>query len=152
MRMPVGSQPSTLPAWCSETTPVIWSSTTTTSSTSPRHWLANMPIVAEPQPTRIRLSRTPSTTGAAPASTTTVAPPSIASSTGSRLQSPSSAAQVARPSAFEPPVRCPTPPSDSIWLPYSAVVTWPTASPPLRTTARSAPRWRSVSSFTLTPQ
>ena len=43
---------------------------------------------------------------------------------------------MARPSAFEPPVRCPTPPSDSICEPYSAVVTWPIASPSARTMAR----------------
>ena len=36
---------------------------------------------------------------------------------------------MAWPSAFEPPVRCETPPSESICEPYSAVVTWPTGSP-----------------------
>ena len=76
---------------------------------------ANMPMVAEPQPTRMRCSVTPSTIGGRPAWATSVAPPSTASSTGSRLQSARRAAQVARPSAFEPPVRCSTPPSESIW-------------------------------------
>ena len=47
----------------------------------------------------------PSMTGAFPACTTTSTPPSIESSTGSLLQSASSASQVARPSALEPPVR-----------------------------------------------
>ncbi len=42
----------------------MWSSTTTTSSTLPCHCLANMPMVAEPQPTRMRSSVTPLTTGA----------------------------------------------------------------------------------------
>jgi hypothetical protein len=41
--------------------------------------LANMPIVADPQPTRIRSSRSPLMTGAAPAWTMTVSPPSIVS-------------------------------------------------------------------------
>ena len=111
-----------------------------------------MPMVAEPQPTRMRASTVPSTTGGAPASTTTVEPPSTVSSTGLALHRSSSAAQVALPSALEPPVRCLTPPSDSICEPYSPVVTWPTASPPARTVAASGPRWRSVSIFTLTPQ
>ena len=53
-----------LPAWCSDSTPVMWSSTTTTSSTWPTHCGAKMPIVAEPQPTRMRRSSTPSTIGA----------------------------------------------------------------------------------------
>src|SRR3954453_5775963 len=39
------------PAWCSVSTPVMWSSTTTTSSTWPCHCRAKMPIVAEPQAT-----------------------------------------------------------------------------------------------------
>ena len=60
--------------------------------------------------------------------------------------------EVALPSALEPPVRWSTPPSDSICEPYSAVVTWPMASPLARTVAASGPRWRSVSSFTLAPQ
>ena len=127
--MPVGRQSRTRPAWCSETTPVMASSTTTTSSTRPAHWLANMPIAAEPQPTRIRVSGTPSTTGGRPAATVRLAPPSIASSTGSREQSASRVSRVALPSALEPPVRWSTPPSDSICEPYSAVVTWPMASP-----------------------
>ena len=101
----------------------MWSSTTTTSSTSPRHWLANMPIVAEPQPTRILCSAAPSITGGLPASTTTVAPPSMASSTGLRLHRSISVSQVTRPSDLEPPVRWLTPPSDSICEPYSLVVT-----------------------------
>jgi hypothetical protein len=63
-----------------------------------------------------------------------------------------SVAQVTRPSDLLPPVRWWTPPSDSIWLPYSAVVTWPMASPWARTVAPSGPRKRSVSIFTLTPQ
>src|SRR6266496_3675722 len=63
---------SSLPAWCSLRTPVMWSSTTTTSSTLPCHCLANMPMVAEPQPTRIRSSATPLTIGGRPACTTTV--------------------------------------------------------------------------------
>ena len=83
----------------------MWSSTTTTSSTRPRHCDANMPIVAEPQPTRMRCSSLPSITGGLPASTITVAPPSIASSTGFLLQRSSSVSQVTRPSDFEPPVR-----------------------------------------------
>jgi hypothetical protein len=51
------------------------------------------------------------------------------------------------PAVAEPP------PTDSICEPYSAVVTWPTSSPPAaRTAARSGPRCRSVSIFTFTPQ
>ena len=76
----------------------------------------------------------------------------MASSTGSLFTSASMASQVTRPSALEPPVRCATPPSDSICEPYSPVVTWPTASPSARTVACSSPMWRSVSIFTLTPQ
>ncbi len=150
--MPVSGMSSILPAWCSDNTPVMWSSTTTTSSTLPSHCLANMPMVAEPQPTRMRSSRTPLTTGDCPACTSTVTPSSMVISTGSPLHSAISASQVTRPSFFEPPVRWLTPPSDSICEPYSPVVTWPTASPSTRTVAVSGPRWRSVSIFTLTPQ
>ncbi len=57
------------------------------------------------------------------------------SSTASPLHSASRAAQVALPSRLLPPVRCRTPPRESIWLPYSAVVTWPTCSPSARTAA-----------------
>src|SRR5258705_10143159 len=59
--MPVSGISSSLPAWCSDRTPVMWSSTTTTSSTLPCHCFANMPMVAEPQPTRMRSSGTPLT-------------------------------------------------------------------------------------------
>ena len=83
----------------------MWSSTTTTSSTLPCHCLANMPIVAEPQPTRMRSSATPLTIGGYPACTTTVAPPSIVSSTGLQLERSISVSQVTRPSFLEPPVR-----------------------------------------------
>src|SRR6266403_1313531 len=55
----------------------MWSSTTTTSSTLPCHCFANMPMVAEPQPTRMRSSGTPFTIGGYPACTTTVAPPIV---------------------------------------------------------------------------
>ena len=60
----------------------MWSSTTTTSSTLSPHCLANMPIVAEPQPTRMRSSSLPLMIGALPACTITLAPPSTTSSTG----------------------------------------------------------------------
>ena len=103
----------------------MWSSTTTTSSTRPCHCLANMPMVAEPQPTRIRSSRAPSTRGGRPDWTSTVAPPSMASVTAPPLHSASSVSQVTRPSRFAPPVRWWTPPSESICEPYSPVVTWP---------------------------
>ncbi len=99
-----------------------------------------MPMAAEPQPTRMRSSRAPLTMGGSPDCTTTVEPPSMASSTASRLQSASSASQVTTPSFLLPPVRWCTPPSDSICEPYSAVVTWPTASPFSRTDACSGPR------------
>jgi hypothetical protein len=59
---------------------------------------------------------------------TIATPPSICRSTACRLHRCKSASQVARPSFFEPPVRWCTPPRLSIWLPYSPVVTWPTAS------------------------
>src|SRR4029453_4040796 len=65
----------------SESTPVMWSSTTTTSSTLPYHCLANMPIVAEPQPTRIRSSILPLITGGVPARAMPVAPALTASPT-----------------------------------------------------------------------
>ena len=55
------------PAWCSVSTPVMWSSTTTTSSATPSNCRAKMPIAAEPQPTRMRCSSTPLTIGARPA-------------------------------------------------------------------------------------
>ena len=54
------------PAWCSVSTPVMWSSTTTTSSATPSNWRAKMPTAAEPQPTRMRFSSTPLTIGGAP--------------------------------------------------------------------------------------
>ena len=63
----VGNVRGTCPAWCSDSTPVMWSSTTTTSSTWPSHCWANMPMVAEPQPTRMRSSGTPLTIGGLPA-------------------------------------------------------------------------------------
>ena len=118
----------------------MWSSTTTTSSAWPNHCGAKMPIVAEPQPTRIRFSSTPSTTGGLSAATTTEAPPSICSSTGSRLPSAIIMSQATRPSFFEPPVRWCTPPSARNCEPYSIVLTWPTASPRWRTVACSGPR------------
>ena len=127
----------------------MWSSTTTASSTCPYHCCAKMPTAAEPQPTRMRCSSTPLTTGARPACSCSCAPPSICSSTGSRLPSAIIMSQVMRPSFLEPPVRWCTPPSDSICEPYSAVVTWPTASPLQRTVACSGPSQRSVSIFTL---
>ena len=111
-----------------------------------------MPMAAEPQPTRIRCSSTPLTIGALPACITTVAPSSMETSTASRLQSLRSVSQVTRPSFLEPPVRCSTPPRDSIREPYSLVITWPTGSPSTRTTARSWPMKRSGSIFTFTPQ
>src|SRR5258708_30619597 len=130
----------------------MWSSTTTTSSTLPSHCLANMPIVAEPQPTRMRSSCTPSTTGGLPAWTTTLAPSSICNSTALPLHKFNSESHVAVPSCRLPPVQCPTPPSDSICEPYSLVVTWPTASPCARTVLHSAPKRRPVAIFTLPPQ
>ena len=150
--MPAGRIPSTRPAWCSVRTPVMWSSTTITSSAWPSHCLAKMPAVAEPQPTRMRLSGRPSTSGARPACTATSWPPSIVIVTGSPEQRRSSVSQVVLPSFLEPPVRWRTPPMESICEPYSAVVTWPTSSPATRTAARSGPRCRSVSIFTFTPQ
>jgi len=111
-----------------------------------------MPIVAEPQPTRMRVSGLPSTIGAWPAWTTTPWPPSMVSSTASPLPSFSIVSQVVLPSFLEPPVRWRTPPMESICEPYSAVVTWPTCSPLTRIAAVSGPRWRSVSIFTLRPQ
>ena len=81
-----------------------------------------------------------STTGGRSACTTTVEPSSIASSTASRLHSAKRASQVTTPSFLLPPTRWCTPPSDSICEPYSAVVTWPTASPLTRTAACSGPR------------
>ena len=86
------------PAWCSVSTPVMWSSTTITSSTWPSHCCAKMPMVAEPQPTRMRSSRVAvdDRRPRRPAPRT-VAPPSIASSTASPLHSASSASQVTCP-------------------------------------------------------
>ena len=81
-----------------------------------------------------------------------MAPSSISTSTGAREQRSSSAWQVIVPSRLLPPVRWRTPPSASICEPYSAVVTWPIGSPSQRTAARSGPRKRSVSIFTLSPQ
>ena len=111
-----------------------------------------MPIVAEPQPTRIRSSTTPLITGGWPACRSNSDPSSTVSSAGSPLQSARSVSMVATPSRLEPPVRWFTPPSESICDPYWPVVTWPTASPRARTSCRSAPTWRSVSIFTSTPQ
>ena len=111
-----------------------------------------MPMVAEPQPALMRRSSTPFTSGARPACATTVAPPSMASSTASRLHSASSVSQVIRPALRVPPVSWFTPPMASIWEPYSAVVTCPTGSPSARMVAHSGPRWRSVSIFTFAPQ
>ncbi len=111
-----------------------------------------MPIVAEPQPTRIRSSRTPFTIGGWPDCTTSAAPLSTASSTASPLLSASSASQVARPCFLPPPVRWLTPPRESICEPYSPVITCPIGSPWARTRLRSGPTWRSVSNFTFTPQ
>ena len=76
-RMPLGGTSRHLPAWCSLSTPVMWSSTTITSSTWPCHCRAKMPMAAEPQPTRIRRSGVPSTMGAAPACSTSLGPPSM---------------------------------------------------------------------------
>ena len=139
-RMPAGRMPRTRPAWCSVRTPVMWSSTTITSSAWPSHCLAKMPAVAEPHPTRMRLSGVPSTTGALPACTTTSCPPSMRSETGSPAQSRSIVSQAALPSFLEPPVRWRTPPTESICEPYSAVVTWPTSSPPPRAPRRARGR------------
>jgi putative Ca2+/H+ antiporter (TMEM165/GDT1 family) len=72
--------------------------------------------------------------------------------TAAPLARASKASQVATPAFLAPPVRWWTPPRLSIWLPYSAVVTWPICSPPARTAAVSGPRWRSVSIFTFRPQ
>ncbi len=151
-RMPAGRKSRKRPAWCSVSTPVMWSSTTITSSAWPAHCGAKMPMVALPQPTRIRASSTPSITGGWPDCTRRLAPPSTVSSTAPRLASVSIAVQVATPSRLLPPVRWRTPPRLSIWLPYSAVVTCPTCSPPTRTGAHSGPIWRSVSIFTFRPQ
>ena len=128
------------PAWCSVSTPVMWSSTTITSSTCPCHCCANIPTVAEPQPARMRCSSTPLTTGARPACATTVLPPSMASSTASQLHSASSVSQVIRPALRVPPVSWFTPPIASICEPYSAMVTCPTGSPSARMVAHSGPR------------
>ena len=111
-----------------------------------------MPIVAEPQPTRIRASRIPSITGGCPAWIVRCAPSSTASSTAPPLQSASSASQVTRPVFLPLPVRWWTPPSESICEPYSPVITCPIGSPSARTRLRSGPIWRSVSIFTFTPQ
>ena len=138
--MPEGRMSRQRPAWCSVSTPVMWSSTTTTSSTQPYSCLAKMPMVAEPQPTRMRCSSTPLTMGARPACTTICEPPSMASSTGCLLPSACIISTVTRPSFLLPPVRWCTPPSDSICEPYSAVVTCPTTSPRQRTFACSGPR------------
>ena len=117
----------------------MWSSTTITSSTWPCHCFANMPMVAEPQPTRMRSSLTPSITGGAPAWIVMLAPPSTVRSTASLLHSRNIVRQVTLPSFLLPPVRWRTPPSASICEPYSAVVTWPTCSPSQRTGAVSGP-------------
>ena len=58
-------------------TPVMWSSTTITSSTWPSHCWAKMPMVAEPQPTRMRSSASPLMTGALAGLHGESAPPSI---------------------------------------------------------------------------
>src|SRR6185295_6624860 len=47
-RMPAGGIASTRPDWCSVSTPVMWSSSTITSSRRPSHCCANMPAAAEP--------------------------------------------------------------------------------------------------------
>ena len=96
-------------------------------------------MVAEPQPTRIRSSCRPLMTGARPAWITALAPPSTSTSSASLFSSLSSESQVTRPSFFDPPVRCRTPPKDSICEPYSAVVTCPICSPSARTAAVSGP-------------
>ena len=140
------------PAWCSVSTPVMWSSTTTTSSATSKNCCAKMPIVAEPQPTRMRCSSTPSTIGARAACTVSTAPPSICNCAGCLLHSASRVSTVTRPSFLLPPVMWCTPPSESICEPYSAVVTWPTTSPWQRTGACSGPSQRSVSIFSLTLQ
>src|SRR6218665_2313174 len=70
MRMPEGFMPRQRPAWCSVSTPVMCSSTTTTSSAWPPHWPAKIPITAQPPPAppppRGRGSATPLTMGARP--------------------------------------------------------------------------------------
>ena len=86
IEIPVLSQPNTFPAWCSETTAVIWSSTITTSSTKPLHWDANIPTVAEPQPTLILFSLASLMMGGFPAWTIIFEPLSIVNSTASLLQ------------------------------------------------------------------
>ena len=74
-----------------------------------------MPIVAEPQPTRMRCSGTPSMTGAVPELHDHRGAALDPSSTACRWQSASIVSQVTTPSFFEPPVRWRTPPSESIW-------------------------------------
>ncbi len=66
----------------------MWSSTTITSSAWPSHWLAKMPIVAEPQPTRMRRSAHARRRSAAGRTgRPRDAPPSMVSSTASALAS-----------------------------------------------------------------
>ena len=64
-----------------------------------------LPMVAEPQPTRIRSSRTPSTIGGCEACTTTLAPPSISSSAALPLHRLRRVSHVTVPSWRLPPVR-----------------------------------------------
>ena len=152
IEIPVLSQPNTFPAWCSETTAVIWSSTITTSSTKPLHWDANIPTVAEPQPTLILFSLTSLIIGGFPAWTIIFEPLSIVNSTASLLQRFIITSHVILPSILELPVKWSTPPSDIIWDPYSLVITWPTASPLYLTMSLSDPICRSVSTLIFTPQ
>ena len=152
IEIPVLFQSRTFPAWCSDTTPVIWSSTTTTSSTRSTHCDANIPMVADPHPTLILSSFTPWIIGAFPAWTIILSPSSIDSSTASLLHNCMSALQVIRPSNFDPPVKWSTPPKDNICDPYSLVITWPIASPLCLTIDLSEPKCLSVSILTFTPQ
>jgi hypothetical protein len=69
----------------------MWSSTTITSSAWPTHCLAKMPMVAEPQPTRMRfLGLAVDDRRPAGLHDDLVAPPSIVSSTASSLLQSSS--------------------------------------------------------------
>ena len=94
-------------------------------------------MVAEPQPTRIRSSATPSTTGGWPACDddrgAAVDRELDRLAVAERQQRVAGDAALRLGAAGE----VATPPIDSICEPYSAVVTWPTGSPSARTGAVS---------------
>ena len=142
-----------LPAWCSVSTPVMWSSTTTTSSARPCRTIAGRRCPPWPSrsPRACAASGTPLTTGARPACTSTVRAAvdgefhRLACCPG-RCRASST---VTRPSFLLPPVRWCTPPSAEH---LRAVFGWWTHGPPprpgQRTLACSGPSQRSVSIFT----